>query len=82
MAEQPVIKQKQPYAVEVKEGETIAWCACGRSENDPKCNGSHSKQNTGLSPKVVKAEKAGTVYLCGCKQTKNAPYCDGTHKSL
>lgn len=79
---EPVIKQKQPYPVEVKEGESIAWCACGRSNKDPKCDGSHAKQNTGLSPKVVKMEKTGTVYLCGCKHTKNPPFCDGTHTTL
>lgn len=31
----PVIAQKGPYKVEVKEGKSYLWCACGRSERQP-----------------------------------------------
>ena len=34
----PVIAQKSPYAVELEEGKTYAWCACGRSGNQPSQN--------------------------------------------
>ena len=80
MSEEAVIAQKAPYPVEVTEGETYYWCACGRSKNQPFCDGSH--QGTGFEPVAFTAEKTETAYLCGCKRTANQPFCDGTHKSL
>ncbi len=77
---EPVIAQKGPYAVEVEAGRTYAWCACGRSQNQPFCDGSH--KGTGLEPVKFTAEKSGKVWLCGCKRTGKPPYCDGTHSSL
>ncbi len=77
---EPVVAQKAPYANELEAGKTYYWCACGKSANQPFCDGSH--KDTGLSPKPFTAEKSGTAYLCGCKATRNAPYCDGSHKSL
>jgi CDGSH iron-sulfur domain-containing protein 3 len=72
--------QKAPYAVDVEAGETYYWCACGRSKNQPFCDGSHKE--TSLQPVAFTAEKTGTVYLCGCKQTAGTPFCDGTHNKL
>jgi CDGSH-type Zn-finger protein len=74
------IAQRSPYAVELEEGKKYAWCSCGRSSNQPFCDGSH--QGTGLMPNVFAAEKTGTAYLCGCKHTGNAPLCDGSHAGL
>lgn len=78
--EKPVISQKSPLPVEVKQGQTYYWCACGRSSNQPFCDGSH--KGTSFQPLAFTAEKDQTVYLCACKQTKKPPYCDGTHTSL
>lgn len=80
MSEEAIIAQKAPYPVEVTEGKTYYWCACGRSRNQPFCDGSH--QGTGFEPVAFTAEKTETTYLCGCKRTANQPFCDGTHKSL
>ncbi len=77
---EPVIVQKAPFATELEGGKTYYWCACGKSANQPFCDGAH--KGSGLAPKPFVAEKSGTAYLCGCKATKNAPYCDGSHKSL
>ena len=77
---EPVITQKEPFAVEVEEGRTYYWCACGRSKNGPFCDGSHG--GTGFTPMAYRAEKSGTVYLCGCKHSKNKPLCDGSHNDL
>lgn len=76
----PHIAQKSPYAVEVEAGRKYFWCACGRSANQPFCDGSH--KDSGFNPVPFSADKTGTVYLCGCKHTGNAPYCDGTHTKL
>ena len=73
----PVSPQNEPYAVEVEAGETYYWCACGRSKNQPYCDGSH--QETGFQPVAFTAEKSETAYLCGCKKTGGAPFCDGSH---
>jgi CDGSH-type Zn-finger protein len=78
--EQPLIAQKSPYQVDVVAGKSYFWCACGRSKNQPFCDGSH--KGTGLTPVQFKAEESKTVWLCGCKQTKARPNCDGTHKGL
>jgi CDGSH-type Zn-finger protein len=80
MSEEAIIAQKAPYQVEVTEGETYYWCACGRSKNQPFCDSSH--RGTGFEPVAFTAEKTETAYLCGCKRTANQPFCDGTHKSL
>ena len=79
MAE-PIIAQKSPFAVELEAGKRYVWCACGRSANQPFCDGSHS--GTGLTPVVFKADEAKKVFLCGCKQSGGRPFCDRTHATL
>lgn len=74
------IAQKSPYSVDVEEGKSYWWCACGHSKSQPFCDGSH--KGTGLSPQEYKADKSGAVYFCGCKRTGNTPLCDGTHNGL
>ena len=80
MAEVPQIAQKAPYPVEVEAGKAYFWCACGRSQKQPFCDGSH--KGTGLTPVKWVAEKSGRVFFCGCKRTAKPPLCDGTHKTL
>ena len=75
-----VIAQKGPFEVELAAGKTYWWCACGRSQNQPFCDGSHKK--TGFNPVEFTSEKSETAYFCGCKQTGNRPFCDGTHGKL
>jgi CDGSH-type Zn-finger protein len=80
MMENAIVAARQPFKVDVEAGKTYFWCACGRSHNQPFCDGSH--KGTGLSPTLYKADETKTVWFCGCKQTKSRPMCDGTHKSL
>jgi CDGSH-type Zn-finger protein len=77
-----IIAAPDPIEVELQPGETYYWCACGRSGNQPFCDGSHA--GTGLEPKTfeMKGKKAKSVWLCRCKQTKTGPYCDGAHNHL
>ncbi|MGO9388879.1 CDGSH iron-sulfur domain-containing protein [Rhodoblastus sp.] len=77
---EPMIAQKSPYAVEVIEGKTYYWCACGKSAKQPFCDGSH--QGTEFVPIAYKAEKTGPAWFCGCKHSGAKPLCDGAHKKL
>ena len=74
------VAAKAPISVELKAGETVYWCACGHSKNQPFCDGSH--KGSAFAPMAHTAEKDGTAYLCACKQTNHAPMCDGSHKAL
>lgn len=79
MAE-PVVAQKSPFGVEVQAGRSYWWCACGRSKNQPFCDGSH--KGTEFSPVEFKADTARQVFFCGCKSSGKRPVCDGTHNRL
>lgn len=76
----PKIADRKPMKVELQKGEEQYWCACGLSNNQPYCDGSH--RTTDITPKQFVAEETGDAYLCMCKHTKNPPYCDGTHATL
>jgi CDGSH-type Zn-finger protein len=76
----PIPAQKSPYGVSVEAGKRYFWCACGRSQGQPFCDGSH--KGTGLNPLMYTAEKSGQVWFCGCKATAKQPFCDGTHNKL
>ena len=76
---EPVVAQKAPYAVDLEPGDYF-WCACGKSANQPFCDGSH--KDTDFEPVKFTIDEKKTVYLCGCKHTGNKPYCDGTHNKL
>lgn len=73
------VADRKPMKVELETGEH-AWCACGMSNNQPFCDGSH--EGTGISPVTFTVDEETEGHLCLCKQTGNAPYCDGTHASL
>jgi len=77
---QPIIADNQPKQVTLEKGKKYAFCACGHSQTQPFCDGSH--KGTGLSPEVFVAEEGGEAYLCQCKQTGNTPWCDGTHNQF
>lgn len=76
----PIIADMKPIAQDLQLGEEYYWCACGRSKNQPFCDGSH--RSTEFVPVSFSPEESGTAYLCMCKHTKNPPYCDGTHATL
>ncbi len=77
--EPPVICQKRPMMETLLPG-SYWWCACGRSKNQPYCDGSH--QGTGINPRQVEISETQHVAWCACKYSQNPPFCDGTHSKL
>lgn len=73
----PVRAADTPFAVEVEEGKSYFWCACGKSAKQPFCDGSHN--GTEFTPVKYDAAESKKVFFCGCKATANQPMCDGTH---
>lgn len=73
------VAEKSPLMMEMQPG-TYYWCACGKSQNQPFCDGSH--KGSEFTPKEVKINEVQTVFWCRCKQTGNPPFCDGSHKKL
>ena len=74
---EPIIANNSPTGVQLKAGEEYHWCACGQSQNQPFCDGSHV--GTEFTPVAFTADAGGEAFLCACKRTGNAPFCDGTH---
>ncbi len=77
--QKPHVAKDGPYKMEMEPG-TYYWCACGLSNKQPFCDGSHS--GTEFSPHAVVIEEKRTVGWCGCKHSAKGAVCDGAHKSL
>lgn len=75
----PVGGVRLPYFQRTEPG-TYAWCACGRSNKQPYCDGSH--RETAIQPHSFRVDSEKLLALCGCKRTATPPYCDGTHLNL
>ncbi len=76
---QPTITAKKPRVITLEPG-TYHWCTCGRSKDQPFCDGSH--EGTDFIPMAFDIAEQQSVALCQCQHTKTPPFCDGTHESL
>lgn len=68
---------KGPMEVEVTAGRVYWWCACGKSRQQPFCDGSH--KGTEFTPARYEASETGAKRFCACKRTQTPPFCDGSH---
>jgi len=75
----PTIAARLPAVLDLDPG-TYWWCACGRSQNQPFCDGSHA--GTEFSPIEFTVDQKTKLALCQCKHSGDKPRCDGTHKQL
>jgi CDGSH-type Zn-finger protein len=73
------IAGRAPIVMNLEPG-TYWWCACGRSQNQPFCDGSH--EGTGFEPVAFEIASPTRCALCTCKRSGNGPICDGSHKAL
>lgn len=76
----PIIAQKAPFPVTLEAGKSYWWCACGKSQKQPFCDGSHKGGE--FKPVEYKAQADGTAWFCGCKRSQKGALCDGSHKKL
>jgi thiamine pyrophosphate-dependent acetolactate synthase large subunit-like protein/nitrite reductase/ring-hydroxylating ferredoxin subunit len=77
---EPYIADTKPKPVELKAGQTVWWCSCGRSKKQPFCDGSH--QGSDFTPTAFTADKDGRFFFCQCKRSGSPPLCDGAHKQI
>jgi CDGSH-type Zn-finger protein len=73
------IPQRMPIVGQVEAGE-YHWCACGRSQSQPFCDGSHKSSSYLPLRVVISADRK--VAWCACKRTGTPPFCDGSHAKL
>jgi len=78
--DKPIIADNKPVKVSLIKGDEYSFCVCGRSKNQPFCDGSHV--GTSFKPKSIIAEEDGDAYFCACKHSGDAPNCDGSHKQF
>ncbi|MCL4149920.1 UNVERIFIED_CONTAM: hypothetical protein GTU68_063641 [Idotea baltica] len=63
--------------VNLKAERNYLWCQCGKSKNQPFCDGSH--HGSKIKPLLFTVKKDSCPKLCNCKLTKSPPYCDNSH---
>jgi uncharacterized Fe-S cluster protein YjdI/CDGSH-type Zn-finger protein len=76
----PIAAGSSPMLVDVENGKTYAWCACGLSTNQPWCDGSHKV--TSITPVVFKVNGYTKATMCLCKQSGTKPFCDDSHLKI
>jgi CDGSH-type Zn-finger protein len=77
--EQPIIVQKRSLKLVMEPG-TYYWCACGRSANQPFCDGSH--KGTRFTPEKVVVKEKKLVKWCMCRHSDEGAICDNKHREL
>ena len=68
---------KKPFKVSVKKYHLYKWCGCGKSHNQPFCDGTHSnfymKNKVKGGPVTYIAPEDRDIWFCNCKQVSSYP---------
>ncbi|KAF5292660.1 hypothetical protein FQR65_LT11212 [Abscondita terminalis] len=77
------VYDKKPFKITLEAGKKYFWCLCGKSKNQPFCDGTHKDTFLKIKQRPIKFEVTETkdYWLCQCKHTNMRPFCDGTHKT-
>ncbi|KAF5272805.1 hypothetical protein FQA39_LY07832 [Lamprigera yunnana] len=77
-----VVYDKKPFKLTLQAGKKYFWCLCGKSRNQPFCDGTHNDVflKIKLRPIKFQVEETKDYWLCQCKHTNMRPFCDGSHK--
>jgi CDGSH-type Zn-finger protein len=69
-------------SMKLEPGKEYLYCACGLSDSQPFCDGSHI--GTPFKPLAFVAKNQVYSSICLCRQASefSLPYCDGSHSSL
>lgn len=66
---------RHPLETKLKPDHKYKWCACGKTEEVPWCDG------TCEDGKPVKfyVDRKDVYRICNCGMTSTPPHCDGSH---
>lgn len=76
----PVLGPLRSQKFFFEKGQSITWCQCGLSKNQPFCDGSHV--TTKFKPITFVAPESRIYGLCLCKYSEDGALCDGIHKQF
>ena len=79
--DKPIIFNNNPIKTALEEGKVYHYCVCGRSKEQPFCDGAGHKGSS-LGPLQFVTRATTQKWLCACKHTQNPPYCDGSHQKF
>ena len=71
----------RPLVIEETTGKK-AYCQCGLSAKLPYCDGTHAREDTGVTPIICDVDSPGAKAICQCHRSGSLPWCDGTHSTL
>ena len=68
----PLIAKKIPANIHLEKNKKYFWCSCGRSKNQPFCDGSHV--GTNLSPKEFIAGPQENFHFASVNLRRTRPF--------
>lgn len=78
----PIQGGDKPKLIELQANDSVWWCSCGYSKDQPFCDGGHERNETGMEPIEFIAQETKKYAFCTCKLSKKAPLCDGMNAAF